>query len=336
MSHHGSTRFLASSAAVALVSVVVIPFLSAAPAGKDKNPAGKVYVAEVRGSAFIQAGDRIEPLEAKQAYVAGGVALSTKPGGNVSLVFSNGLGATLESDTRVEVRRFAQDPFLPDRSDMSVEPSISNVQLTVVYGTAVVSTSRLAAGSSLNVQTAHGSVTIHDGTLVIAADDFATRVSVLTGSCTIHGSESANDFRVVQAGEAATARLAAGQSILGVAIEVAKIPVAQFGALEAEVADTLSAKRTVYFTVRENGAATSRADSAARSGGAASDRFANESGGDGNSGSPGVTAFDSNATNSQASGGANSEIVPVAVVPVDLPVQFTISPARIVRPNAGG
>jgi hypothetical protein len=64
---------------------------------------------------------------------------------------------------------------------------------------------------------------------------------------------------------------------------------------------------------------------------------ANNSGSSSPGGSGPVTAFDGPvANNGFASGGNNGqEIVAVPVVPVNLPVQFTISPARIVTPTPG-
>jgi len=42
-----------------------------------------------------------------------------------SMVYSNGTGIYFDPDTRMEIRKFVQEPFTPNRADMETEPSIS-------------------------------------------------------------------------------------------------------------------------------------------------------------------------------------------------------------------
>jgi len=92
------------------------------------------------------------------------------------------------------------------------------------------------------------------------------------------------------------------------------------------------AKKTVYFEVKERQVTNENpAASSTASGGEIS-------GGDNTGTGASVTAFDGPAVNSKGAGTTTivREIVPVEIVPVNLPVQYTVSPARIVSPKPGG
>src|SRR5665213_3370383 len=106
-----------------LAAGLVLPaLLSAAP---KKNPTSKFYVADVDGEAQIDTGDRVDDLNKKSVYNAEGTVIETKPKASNAMVFSNGTGIFFDEDTRVEVKHFEQEPFVPNRTDMDTEPSIS-------------------------------------------------------------------------------------------------------------------------------------------------------------------------------------------------------------------
>jgi hypothetical protein len=100
-------------------------------------------------------------------------------------------------------------------------------------------------------------------------------------------------------------------------------------ALDDKVAMACMAKRSVYFEVRErtvteNQAPGSNTETGEQNGGGT------QGGGTSTSSSSGtpVTAFDG--TTSGGSGIVLREIVPVEILPITLPVEFTVSPARLV------
>ena len=361
---------LGSVTAVAAAFVVFGLLLPRCAAGAEaaKSPDSKVYVSEVHGQAVVQIGDRINPLVARQAYPTKDLAIETSRGSSVSLVFSNGTGAVLGANTRIEVKRFAQDPFRPDRSNIEVEPSISHAELSVVRGTATISVSAPVAGSSLTVLTPLGDVNVHSGALVVTAADASTHVSMMTGSCTVTGTDGNSNFQNMQAGDQASLQpAAAGQSNRNTVIEVVKIPPAEVVTLQADVAEASTARKSVYFDVKQSSAvsiaapgpslasgspgaatgnsssstgnSTSSTDSASQATGAAPNNPSGES-----NPSTRVTAFDTNAaTNTFTTGATGSatrtEIVPIPTVPSTLPVQYTISPALITSlsaPPVGG
>ena len=122
-------------------------------ADAKKNPTSKFYVADVDGDAEIDTGDRVDDLTKSSVYNAEGTVVETKPNATNAMVFSNGTGIFFDQDTRVEVKQFDQEPFVPNRTDMDTEPSVSQTQAYVPRGTVGICTSQLVAGSSMNYQT---------------------------------------------------------------------------------------------------------------------------------------------------------------------------------------
>ena len=302
-----------------VVAVSVFHGLSSAAApAPAPDFAGKIYATEVNGTALIRVNGRIQPLKPKTAYPASGIALETQPGSAATLVLSNGTGVTLGPATRIEVKHFEQEPFKPMRTDFEQEPSVSDTRLEVVFGTISIATNKLASGSNLHVETPQAEVSAFGGRLVVTVSDAGTNVWVLEGSCTLRGDDTAMPKQLLRAGDmAAATRGAAGQPEQTI-VRVEKISSAKLVALDDQLAEPSFARKIVYFEVKELPADASNA-----SGGAASPQAALAEG-DKAAGAP-VDAFgrsDSTPTLSHV-------IVPVAVVPIELPVNFTISPARI-------
>lgn len=290
-----------------------------------KNPASKLYISDVAGEAQIDTGQTVEDLSKRSVYSAQGTIIETKPVAQnqdrakaySTMVYSNGTGAFFDADTRVEIRKFVQEPFVPTRSDMEVEPSISQTQAFVARGTVGLCTSKLVAGSVMSYATPHGSVNIQGRKVVIQAESNVTKISMLEGDGTVRAGPMDMGGHVVHAGQQAIIRpTSAGQPN---EIEIVDIPKSEASQLDDKVAMACMAKRTVYFEVR--GRQTS----------------AGASTGEGENAGGQVRAFDGNTVPIRAAGEpivtGNGEIVAIPVVPVNLPVQFTVSPASITTPS---
>lgn len=298
---------------------------------KKKNPTSKVFVADVAGDAQIDIGDSIQDLAKKSVYNAQGTIVEVKKAekeedkGKVfsTAVYSNGTGAYFDQNTRVEMKRFVQEPFTPNRVDMDVEPSISQTQAFVARGAVGLCNSKQVAGSSMNYATALGSVNIRGKKVVIEATDDETKISMLEGDSTVRGGDTDLGGQVVKSGQQAIIRKnrAGGPN----QVIIRQIPPAEAPALDDKVAMACMAKKTVYFEVRE------KKDALAIGGGenTTSAGPTNDTGTTGDSST--VSAFDST-TPTTSSSVSRGEIVAVPVVPSELPVQFTVSPATLQAP----
>lgn len=285
------SRFPASlGLLVALASVLPGAFAQTLDS-KPQNPTSQFYVADVEGLASVIIDDKIEDLTKKSVYAAEGVVLETAPDSHNAIVLSNGTGIAFDPDTRLEIRRFLQEPFSPDRTDLDVEPSVSQTTAFLPRGTIGLCTSKLVAGSTMTYNTRHASISIRGRKVVISTNDTRTVVSLLEGDVTIRGELMAGG-RPLRPGEQAIITRASNFEPPTIVIQ--PIPEEELKALGERVAIACMARKTVYFDVAE------------RQNQDASDGVFNQT---------------------DASG--QQVIVPVEVLPGTIPPKITISPYTI-------
>jgi len=342
-----TSRFLPSPlrllVGVALAALVVV---AARAESKKKNPASKFYVADVSGEASVDTGERVDDLAKRSVYNAEGTVVETKRADSAgdrkaaysTMVYSNGTGAFFDADTRVEVKQFVQEPFIPNRSDIETEPSISQTQAFVARGAIGLCNSKLVAGSAMVYSTPHASVNIRGRKVVIEAGSNVTKISMLEGESTVRGGSMDMGGHTVHSGEQALIyRAPPGQPSR---IEIQPIPPGEAPQLDDKVAMACMAKKTVYFEERERKVDSTEGRSNAAVESTGSSGKSSSSGGVGEGSAPGrVTIFDSTtggSSSTSSAGGTVREIVPVEIVPANQPTQFTVSPATITTPGRPG
>jgi len=314
---------MATVTALAVASAL-LPFTAHAQ-GKKKNPTSKVYVSDVAGEAQIDIGESIQDLAKKSVYNAQGTIIETKKAETEeekskvfsTVVFSNGTGAYFDQDTKIEMKKFVQEPFTPNRTDMDTEPSISQTAAFVARGAVGLCNSKQVAGSSMNYSTALGSVAIRGKKVVIEATDNLTKISMLEGDSTVRAGEMDMGGQIVRTGQQAIIRRGAPGSPN--IIQIQSIPPSESAALDDKVAMACMAKKTVYFEVREKQSLGLE--------GPSTDGTVGD-------GTP-VTAFDGNSATNTSSVSVG-EIVVIPTVPTQLPVQFTVSPATLTSTTGPG
>jgi FecR protein len=228
------------------LSVVLLSTLDAkASPLRKKNPTSKMYVADTEGEAEINTGEKIESLTKKSVHNAEGTSIETKKDSPTAMVFSNGTGLFLDPDTKLDVKKFAQEPFKPNRSDMNVEPSISQTSSSLARGSASLCSSKLVAGSTMTYASSHGSVAIRGGKVSMETNDQQTTVSLIEGDVTVRGGNMDTGGQVLKPGQQAiiTPGPVGGAST----VKIQDIPPAQLPALEKKVTAACMAKSTVYF-----------------------------------------------------------------------------------------
>lgn len=309
---------------VAAMVVMGVALPDAVCAQKKRNPASKMYVSDVGGEAVINTGEAVHDITRRSVYIAEGTVIETKAVGEAApedtfstLVYSNGTGAYFGADTRVELRQFVQEPFTPNRSDVDVEPSISRTQAYVARGEVGLCNSRQVAGSAMTYRTPHGSVNIRGRRIVIETNNDVTRISMLEGDSTVRAGSMDLGGHTIQAGEQAVIRPGGiGQPNI---IEIVRIPDNALPMLDEKVGRACQAKSAVYFDVRETSSTAPGAE------GAAAEVLAE---GAENAPGPAITAFDE-VTAGPGAAAPTSEIIAVEVVPVNLPVEHTLSTSAI-------
>jgi len=231
--------------------MVTFTSVASAAEARDKNPTGKIYVVGTAGGAQVAMGDKVTVLALKAIFQAQGSRIETEPQGNLTMVFSNGTGAFLDNDTQLDVKRFTQEPFTASRTDLELEPSVSHTEGFIPHGTLAVSTSKLAAGSTITFLTRYGSISLHDSDLVIESGGAAAKFFLLKGEATVSAGPLDPGRRVLKAGEQVI--ITAGPSGRPNRLDLSRIPAPDLPALEALAARAYAARKTVFFETDDSG-----------------------------------------------------------------------------------
>jgi hypothetical protein len=251
-SHHPNVLFMA----MAMTGAFFGPGSFAAVNG----PASKLFVADIKGESDLSTVDAITPLTEKAVFAAQGSSILTDKDAHNSMVYSNGSGIFLDSDTRLNVKKFVQEPFTPNRYDLDMEPSVSQTQAYLSHGLIGLCTNRLAAGSSMVYSTPQATLNIRGKKIVIETSNYETRVSVLEGDVTIQASHGGAG-QLLHGGQEAIVRSSSANETSSI-VHVGQIPDERKQFLSDRVAMACIAKRTVYFEVvdRKNDAGETTQD----------------------------------------------------------------------------
>jgi hypothetical protein len=241
------TRLLLVSALV--LGVAVPTSLAQRSLGKKKGPTSKIFVAESTGDSQIQSGEKIYTARQSTAFDAPGTVIETKANSHNAIVYSNGTGMFVDENTRVEIGRFVQEPFQPDRDatlDQPYEPSVSQSNVYVPHGAIGICTSRLVSGSSMLYSTPHGSVNIRGGKVSIESHANETYIDLLEGDVTVRSSGKDVGGQILRPGERAIIQPPAGPG-LEPTITIQPIPKESLKVADERTEMACNAKKTVTF-----------------------------------------------------------------------------------------
>ena len=312
---------------IRLVAVSVLALAVFAPSsfaqrqlGKKKGPTGKVYVAQAIGDTQIQNDDKIYTARQATAFDAPGTIIVTKAGASNALVFSNGTGVFIDENSRVEINRFDQERFTPERNkpvDSAYEPAISHSRIMITQGGVGICPGKLAAGSSMNYSTPFADITVRSGKLSVEATPGATFVDLLDGDITVRGSGGRDvGGQLLRPGERATIipSPTGGQPT----VSIGPIPATSLQLADTRVGAACNAKKSVTFEVIER-KAEAGLDQPATPEVAAGDAAT----------PPAADAAADAAGAEEDAAGTDQEIVAKPTVPQNPPTNIVVSPDRL-------
>lgn len=237
-------------AVVAAVLIVLPAAQAQRQLGKKKGPTSKLYLAETTGEAEITAEGRTYSPKQSTAFDAPGTVIQTQADSHQAFVYSNGTGMYVDANTRVEVDRFVQEPFRPDRSATpEIEPSISQSDVFVARGQIGICTGQLVSGSTMNYSTPHAAVNIRGGKLSIQTNDNETIVYMVEGDATVRGGTRDVGGTLLRSGEQAIIR--PGPPGQPPSITVGPIDRSTAASLDEKINIACNAKKTVSFETIE-------------------------------------------------------------------------------------
>lgn len=214
---------------------------------KRKSPTSKFYVADVNGFAQVNTGEKIEDLTEKSVFDADGTIIETKPDSDNAIVMSNGVGIFFKEDTKLAVKRFIQEPFQPNRTDIESEPSVSQTRNALSRGSVGLCSGKLVAGSSMVYETPHGSINVLSQSvqkMAVEIGDEETVVTLFEGALTLRGDNMAGGEALKPGQQAVIRRQGVGQPPK---ITIAEIPPERRDELEDMVNGACQARRQVFF-----------------------------------------------------------------------------------------
>lgn len=244
MSTLASSNYRFVSISCLVFAVVASVVTAQAADSKRKNPTSKIYVADIDGESSINTGEKIEDLTKKSVHSAEGTVVETKPGAKSAFVLSNGTGLAFDADTRLEIKKFIQEPFTPNRTDLNVEPSISQTSAFLPKGGVGICSGKMVAGSSMNYSTRHADVGIRARKVTIETTDNETTVSLIDGEATIRGNKGSGGESLKPGQQAVITR---ASNFDPPTIVIRPIPPEDVKRIEAKVAIACMARQTVYF-----------------------------------------------------------------------------------------
>jgi hypothetical protein len=239
----------------------------------DNNPASKAYVFDVVGDAIaFESSGNVKEVEKREVYTAEGISFVTNKKSNQTFVLSNGVGVHMEEDSHLDIKRFMQEPFTPNRIDLDVEPSISQTKGFIPHGYIAICTPKIVAGSNMEYETAFGRVKLHTSSKIVI-NRLPERMEVISVEGDVRIQINGQNFGSIKVGEKA---LVNGKDVV-----VQKAEKEELKKATEMVAFACNARKTVIFEAR-NAAGTDR-----------------------------------------------KEISVQQVVPIKLPTEYTVSPARL-------
>lgn len=300
-------------AAATILAVVAAPSAFAQrQLGKKKGPTSKLFLAESVGEGNITTEGKSHTAKQATAFDAPGTVIETGKDSHQAFVYSNGTGMLVDENTRVEVDRFVQEPFRPDREKgTETEPSISQSDVFVSRGQVNICTSQLVSGSTMNYSTPNASVNIRGGKVAVSTNGSESTIYLLDGDITVRTGGKDTGGTLLRPGEKATIR--PGPPGRPPIVTVAPIEPQMMPMLDDKVSAACAAKKTVSFETIE-----------------AKAQFGAEGEPQQNTTGSGDTPAASNTPgNANGTDTPTEEIVATPTTPADLPTNITVSPDRL-------
>lgn len=217
--------------------------------GRLATPVAKLFIVEVKGETQVTSGGRVHEARPANTFDAPGAVIETQPDAHNAIVLSNGSGVFVDADTRLEIERFTQEPFIPSLHSIDTEPSISHSSVYLSRGFVGICTSQMASGSSMISTTAHAAVIIRGRKIGIRTNLEETTVYLLDGDVTVRPREGNLGGQLLRPGEQAVIRPARpGQPP---SVTISPIPAELRQLLDDRVSVACSARRTVSFETIE-------------------------------------------------------------------------------------
>jgi len=168
-------------------ALIIVLFLLLASVSNAQT--SKLYVVETVGNVKMIVDSKYQESVQATAYPAPGTAIITGEKSRQVVVYSNGVGMYVGSESMVLVRSYIQQPFSNLHDTYAMEPSITRGQTMVGRGIVGICTGNLLAGTMLQYTTPNANVNLYTSRVVIKFTGTGTQVYLFEGKVTVenHG-----------------------------------------------------------------------------------------------------------------------------------------------------
>ena len=130
------------------------------------------------------------PVASHEILHPAGLTLSTIKDARIFLTFSNGIAVALNEESAVQCVDYTQRLFNKEDQALGLEPSVSNLKLSLIDGQIAVASNRLSPLSALRIQLPNGELRLHKGTCLISLDAVGLHITAYDGNLTYYYPDS--------------------------------------------------------------------------------------------------------------------------------------------------
>lgn len=162
-------------------------FIATLSASQQVHWRSKIYVVEMRGEVFAVSDGKCAPSHASDLYSASNLSITTQKNAYQSVLYSNGVGMWVGSESHVVVENYSQEPFATPDYGLLREPSATTGSIFLKDGTIAVCTPALFGTSSISYRTNRALVNLHESKIMMVTDEGSTQIYVIDGFVSVKG-----------------------------------------------------------------------------------------------------------------------------------------------------
>ena len=148
---------------------------------------GSAIVTSRSGSAYAKDayGEQISTAS-RDILNPSGLTIHTIKDAHIFLTFSNGVALAMSEKSIVQCTDYIQRPFSKEDQARGLEPSVSNLKLSLMEGQIAVASNRLSPLSELRIQLPKGELRLHKGCVLIKLNTTGLHITAYEGNLTYY------------------------------------------------------------------------------------------------------------------------------------------------------
>lgn len=211
---------------------------------------GRLFVVDVTGDVHLVEAGKIVPFKSGDILQCKNIVIESGPESSASGVLSNNTGLFIGPNSRIELTRFEQAPFVADPNRVEDEPSISNIEGVIYSGTIAFCLANQVFGSTSKYSVLGADVSVRGKRIVTEATDAKTIFYVVDGEVTVKAGPDDQGGTVAQSNQQVSITPGVGGAYPVIA--VSEIDPSAADKLNNALSAACLARRAVFFATPED------------------------------------------------------------------------------------